>query len=271
MPIVCAVVSSPDSVAATAEEAFRREYGRGPGRPVCVVIAALNEAESVAAVVRSIPGEVCGLATECILVDDGSTDNTSDQARLAGALVCRLGTNRGQGLALRSGYRLAASRQATVIVTMDADGQFDAAELDRLVSPVVSGQADMVNGSRRLGRSETTDPVRSAGLVLFGGLVSLLTGTRVTDPANGFRAFTPDLAERVPLRQPQYQTSELLIGALALGYRVVEVPVTVRPRAAGQSKKGHNLLYGYRFGRAVMTTWWSLRGPDVGGRARRRR
>ena len=117
----------------------------------------------------------------------------------------------------------------------------------------------MVNGSRRLGRSETTDRVRGTGVVVYGALVSLLTGTRITDPSNGLRAFRPEVADRVPLRQPQYQTSELLIGALTLGFRVMEVPATIRPRAAGESKKGTNLRYGYRFGKVVVTTWWRLR------------
>lgn len=249
-----------DRVAAAAEAAFTDEHGTGPGRPVCVVLAALNEAEAIGDVIRSVPPEVCGLATECLVVDDGSTDGTAAAARDAGALVCRLEVNLGQGLALRSGYRLAAARGARYIVTMDADGQFDAAEIDRLVSPLVAGRADMVNGSRRLGRSETTDRVRAAGVVAFGALVSLLTGTRITDPANGFRAFLPEVPDRVPLRQAQYQTSELLMGALGRGYRVVEVPVTVRPRAAGHSKKGANLLYGYRFATVIVTTWWSQRG-----------
>ena len=249
----------PDVVSSAAEKAFTSEYGTGPGRPLCIVIAALDEAASVGGVITAIPPEVHGLATECILIDDGSSDGTASEARRAGALVCRLDHNLGQGVALRAGYRLAASRGATVIATMDADGQFEAGELERLVEPIAAGKADMVNGSRRLGRSETRDAVRAAGVVAFGGLVSLLTGTRITDPANGFRAFRPEVAARVPLRQPQYQTSELLIGALTLGFRVVEVPVTVRQRAAGHSKKGHNLWYGYRFARVILTTWWSLR------------
>ena len=255
----------PDDVAAAAELAFTSEYGAGPGRPVCVVIAALDEAEAVGDVIRAVPAEVCGRPTEVLLVDDGSSDGTADEARRAGALVCRLGRNVGQGLALRTGYRLASARGSEVIATMDADGQFDPAELHRLIEPVVEDRADMVNGSRRLGRSETTDPVRAAGVVTFGALVSILTGTRITDPANGFRAFRPAVAAQVPLRQPQYQTSELLIGALSLGFRVTEVPVTVRRREAGRSKKGHNVLYGYRFARAVLVTWWSFTRKGAGG------
>lgn len=259
-----------DSVSAAAEAAFRAEYGSGPGRPLCVLMAALDEVDAIGDVIRSVPAEVEGLETEVLVVDDGSTDGTADAARAAGALVCRLETNQGQGRALRCGYRLATARGARCIVTMDADGQFDAGQIGRLVAPVVSGRADMVNGSRRLGSSETTDRVRAAGVVFFGLLVSVLTRTRITDPANGFRAFRPEVPENVPLRQAQYQTSELLIGALALGYRVTEVPVTVHRRAAGHSKKGANLLYGYRFGRAVVTTWWGFRSRRAGAPARPR-
>lgn len=252
-------MSEPSHVVDAAIDRFAAEYGAAAGAPVCVVIAALDEAPSVGDVVRSIPPTVSGRVTECLVVDDGSTDDTAAVARQAGALVCRFEENLGQGHALRCGYRLATARQARVVVTMDADGQFDAKEVERLVGPIVSGQADMVQGSRRLGQSNTTDAVRAAGVVVFGGLISVLTRTRITDPANGFRAFRPEVPERVALRQPQYQTAELLIGALAAGFRVVEAPVTVLPRAAGQSKKGHNLLYGYRFAGVILSTWWRVR------------
>jgi glycosyltransferase involved in cell wall biosynthesis len=231
-----------------ALDSFVAAYGPGPGATVAVVMAAFNESESVAAVVRSIPTIICGLRTETIVVDDGSTDDTSGPAREAGALVCRLPVNMGQGHALQLGYRLARQRAATFIATTDADGQFDARELPTLVAALVADEADFVNGSRRLGRAETNDSVRKLGLVLFGALVSLLTGVRITDPANGLRAFRAEVTEQVPLRQSQYQTSELLIGAIACGFRVKEVPVTVYPRRAGTSKKGTNL-----------STWWAGR------------
>lgn len=235
-----------------------------PGAPLCIVIAAYNEVASVASVVSGLPTEAAGLGAECLVVDDGSSDATAPAATEAGALVCRLEENLGQGWALRVGYRLAAARQAQVIATMDADGQFDPADLAAVVEPVASGRADMVVGSRRLGRAETADPLRSAGVVVFGRLVTLLTGTRITDPSNGFRALRPDVAVRVPLRQAQYQAAELLIGALGAGFRVLEVPVTVRARHAGESKKGTNVLYGLRFARVVVATWWTARR----GRAR---
>lgn len=257
-----------DEIALAAAETFTSEYGDRTPAPVAVVIPALDEEESVAAVISSVPREICGLKTETILVDDGSTDETSPRARAAGALVCRLPVNLGQGHAFRIGYKLATDRGAEVICTADADGQFDPRELPALVAPILAGEADFVNGSRRLGRTETTDPVRRAGVLVYGALVSVLTGVRITDPANGLRAFRPAVTSTVPLRQTQYQTSELLIGAIAHGFRVIEAPATMYQRVAGESKKGHNLIYGLRFGRVVVSTWLDQRA-DAKRRARR--
>ena len=231
---------------------------------ITVVIAAYDEAESVADVVRAVPAEVCGLATEVLVVDDGSRDATAANAGAAGALVERMGVNVGQGAALRAGYRIAAERGAQIIATTDADGQLDPAQLPVLVAPIVDGRADLVTGSRRLGVNHNRDAARSTGIVVFAGLLSLLTGQRVTDPSNGLRAWRREVTDTVTLRQPQYQTAELLLSARAAGFRHLEVPVTVAPRAAGTTKKGSTLRYGARFTRAVLITWWRLRRAPSG-------
>jgi glycosyltransferase involved in cell wall biosynthesis len=248
-----------EAVMAAAERAFLAEHPAGMGRPIAVVIPAFDEEASIGSVLSAVPAAVRGEATECLVVDDGSTDGTSTAATRAGALVCRLGRNLGQGRALQVGYRLAAARGAKVVVTLDADGQFDPTEMPRLVLPVLEGRADFVNGSRRLGTATGSGVLRSAGLRFFSAVVSALTGTQITDPANGFRAFRAGLPASVKLKQVQYQTAELLIGALAAGYEVVEAPVTVLSRSAGVSKKGGDLGYGYRFAKVVLATWVSTR------------
>ncbi|HEY8626060.1 MAG TPA: glycosyltransferase family 2 protein [Solirubrobacteraceae bacterium] len=240
-----------------AAAAFLAAHPPGAGAPVAIVIPAYNEEPTVGGVLEEIPSELAGLQTEVIIVVDGAQDATAERAQDAGALVCDVPVNVGQGVVLKLGYWLARARGAQVIATIDADGQYVAAELERLVEPIVSGRADFVNGSRRLGTELTTDPLRHAGVIFFGGLVSLLLRQRITDPACGLRAMRSEVSEVVTLNQPQYQTSELLIGTAMSGFRVIEVPTTMRDRPDGatSTKKGPNLLYGLRFARAVLGTW----------------
>ena len=235
--------------------AFRTAHGDVELAPVVVVIAAYQEAATIGRVLDELPATTCSLAVDALVVVDGATDRTAAAARSKGALVCELATNQGQGAALRLGYHLAGAGGARVIVTTDADAQYDASELSRLIQPILDGDADFVTGSRWLGHNTSTSTVRSIGSHVFARLVTVLTRHKVTDTSFGFRAMTPAVTTAVELRQPQYQSSELLIGAIMRGFRVVECPMTMRPRAAGASKKGNNLVYGYRYARVVFGTW----------------
>ncbi len=255
-------VTEPDLNQLPPEErgpagAFLAAHPPGAGAPVAVVIPAYNEEPTVASVIREIPVTLAGLPTEVIVVVDGSADATAAEAASAGALVCDIPVNRGQGVVFKLGYWLARARGAQVIATIDADGQYEPLELERVVEPIVAGRADFVNGSRRLGTELTTDPVRHAGVIFFGGLVSLLLRQRITDPACGIRGMSAKVSESVTLQQSQYQSSELLIGTAMRGFRVIEVATTMldRPDGATGTKKGPNLLYGMRFARAVLGTW----------------
>ncbi len=241
-----------------AVRAFFSAHPAGEGAPIAVVIPAFNEEPTVAAVVGGIPREIGGRAVEVIVVDDGSSDRTAQEAADAGALVCAVPVNRGQGLIFMLGYWLAYKRGATVIATTDADGQYNESELDRVLQPILDGHADFVNGSRRLGTELTTDPVRHAGVIFFGALITLLLRQRITDPASGIRAFRTVVPLTVKLEQTQYQTSELLIATAMNDFRIMEVPTTMRDRPDGATltKKGPNLLYGLRFARAILTTYW---------------
>jgi glycosyltransferase involved in cell wall biosynthesis len=227
------------------------------GAPLAIVIPAYNEAPTVAEVVAEIPSEAAGLEVEVIVVVDGATDATASRAARAGALVCDVPVNRGQGAALKLGYWLARARGAHVITTIDADGQYEPEEIARVVQPILDGKADFVSGSRRLGAELTTDRTRHAGVILFGAFISLLVRHRITDPACGLRAMRAELTATVTLEQKQYQASELMISAALNGYRLGEVPTTMRDREkhATDTKKGGNLGYGIRFARAAVHTW----------------
>ncbi len=181
---------------------------------------------------------MCGLAAEVIVVADGCVDATAKEAGEAGAIVADVPVNRGQGAALRLGYRIAREGGATYIVTTDADGQYNPQEIESLLAPVVAGRADFVTGSRRMGSEETNDPIRRAGIRFFALLVSALTGQKISDTTFGLRAMRAEVTGAVRLDQPQYQASELLIGVIAHGYLVLELPATIHKRKVGRARRG---------------------------------
>jgi glycosyltransferase involved in cell wall biosynthesis len=256
-PSIEALVEELDPVERDAAAAFLATNPPGVGAPLAIVIPAYNEEPTVAEVIAEIPREAAGLQTEVIVVVDGSADATATAAASAGALVCDVSVNRGQGAALKLGYWLARTRGTQIIATIDADGQYEPEELGRVVEPILAGKADFVSGSRRLGAELTTDPIRHLGVLVFGALFSLLVRHRITDPACGVRAMRAELTAAVVLEQPQYQASELMISAALHGFRLAEVPTTMRDRSshAGHTKKDGNLRYGIRFARAALHTW----------------
>ncbi len=255
-------LSRPE-LARLADDAVREFGERHPGlrlNPVVAVIPALNEEEALPEVLEAIAAESCGLAVDTIVVDDGSGDRTSEVSQALGAHTARVARPTGQGSALRVGYRIAREHGARFIVTLDADGQWDPADVPGVLAPVAAGEADFALGSRVLGVSESGLSVRRAGVWVFALLVRVLTGKKVTDTSSGLRAMTVEVATEVPQLEPQYQSSELLVGALCHGYRVVERPVTMHERLAGESRKGNDALYGLRYAGVVLRTWRRERG-----------
>lgn len=222
---------------------------------VGVVIPAYNEAENIGYVLDQIPGEVCGLPTAILVVDDGSRDGTEDVAEAHGAVVARHVVNRGGGAALRTGYRLMVDSEAAIVVTLDADGQHLPAEMPKLVQPVLDGEADVAHGSRVLGHAEQNHFAREMGIVFFNRLVSFITRTHVTDCSNGYRAVRTGVLPTLVLKQEQFHTSEFMIEAIKRGVPAVEVPVTVEQRLHGHSKKPAVFRYGMGFANAIVRTW----------------
>jgi hypothetical protein len=222
---------------------------------VAVVIPAYNEADNIGHVLDLMPGEVCGVPIETLVIDDGSRDGTADVAAGHGALVARHVTNRGGGAALRTGYRLMVESGAEIVVTLDADGQHLPSEMDRLVQPILDGEVEMAHGSRVLGRADRNHFARELGIVFFNRLVSLITRTHVTDCSNGYRAVRTAVLPQLVLRQEQFHTSEFMIEAIKRGIPAKEVPVTVEQRLHGHSKKPAVFRYGVGFANAIVRTW----------------
>lgn len=229
-----------------------------PVAPVAVIIPAFNEGPSIAEVVRAIPSSVHGLETTPIVVSDGSRDDTVANATAAGAVVLALSQNRGGGAAIRLGYAFAARQGARIIVTMDGDGQHDPGDLPKLVAPIANHTADMTVGSRGLGAYVASRGLRALGLRLFNRVLGLLLQMPVTDCSSGYRAFNAETVSLSGTYEDQYHAAETLIRLRRSGVRIVEVGVTMKGRAFGESKKGKDLIYGYRFARSILRHW--LRG-----------
>jgi len=189
-----------------------------------VVIAAYNEA----AVIARVIADVRRAGYPVVVVDDGSTDDTTDIARVAGAVVIRHPFNLGQGAALQTGIDYALAQSAEIIVTFDSDGQHRVDDVSRLCAALREEDADFALGSRFLGQSPNLPPLRRLLLKAATLFTRLSTGLAITDTHNGLRAMTRRGAAAIRLRQNRMaHASELLSQIGSSGLRYVERRVTI--------------------------------------------
>lgn len=236
-----------------ADEATSR--GNTTERTVCVVIPAYNEAESVRNVVDSLPESIHGYAVEALVVSDGSIDGTAERVAATAATVVEHPLNQGQGGALKTGFEVAQQRSANVVVTMDADGQHPAEQLDALVAPIVADEADYVVGSRYAGVDESGNSVaRRSGIRVFTKLINVMTKATITDCTNGFRAIRGSKLDALTLTEERFSAPELIIEARKNGLRIREIPVSITQRETGTTKKP-TLGYALGLARTIFTTW----------------
>jgi polyprenyl-phospho-N-acetylgalactosaminyl synthase len=207
-----------------------------------VVIPAYNEGPVISRVVSEV--KRAGYAV--VVVDDGSSDATAEEARAAGAGVITHPFNLGQGAALQTGIDYAVAERAEVIVTFDADGQHRVSDIARLAEALVEERADFALGSRFLGKAPNLPPLRRLLLHAATAFTRLTTGLQVTDTHNGLRAMTRRAAAAIRLRQNRMaHASELLSQIAASGLRYVERPVTIEYTA-------YSLAKGQSLGDAVL-------------------
>jgi glycosyltransferase involved in cell wall biosynthesis len=201
------------------------------------IVPAFNEERAIAQVVGEIRAYDPQL--EIVVVDDGSTDRTAEVARAAGARVLRLPFNLGIGGAVQTGFRYAHENGFELAVRIDGDGQHDPAQLSAVVEPVLRGEADIVVGSRYLspgGDGYRSSVPRRMGIRILAGVVSRLTGQRITDPTSGFQALNRKAISLFAADYPHdYPEVEALVLLLRHRLRLREVPIEMRPRAAGRS------------------------------------
>lgn len=226
-----------------------------PEKDIQIIIPAYNEADSIESVVESLPDSIRGYAVKSLVVSDGSIDETADQARNDATIVVEHPINQGQGGALQTGFELARRNEASIVVTMDADGQHPADELARLVEPIIEDEADFVLGSRYRGTDRSGNGVvRRCGIRAFTALINLLTKANVTDCTNGFRAISGPESKKLTLTEERFSAPELIIEAKKKGLRIRETPITVERRQSGETKKPQ-VRYAVGLLRTILSTW----------------
>jgi polyprenyl-phospho-N-acetylgalactosaminyl synthase len=189
-----------------------------------VVVPAFEEAAVIGPVIRQIRA----MCPHVVVVDDGSTDATGQEALSAGAVVVRHVLNLGQGASVQTGIEYALSRGAAYIATFDADGQHHVEDMLQMLGVLRERDLDVVLGSRFLGHAEGMSAGRRVVLRAAVALTNVTTGVKLTDAHNGLRVMTADAARRVRIVQDQMaHASEFVAQIARLGLRLAEVPVTI--------------------------------------------
>ena len=193
-----------------------------------IQIPCLNEEESLPQVLSELPREVVGFdAVEWLVVDDGSTDRTVAVARSHGVdHVVRLTSNRGLATAFQAGLDAALKLGADVIVNTDADGQYKASDIPRLVEPIVTRRADMVVGDRQVQRLDHFSPTKKLLQRLGSWVVRRASDTQVPDTTSGFRAYNREAALQLIVVSRYTYTLESLIQAGKMSVAIEDVPIS---------------------------------------------
>jgi glycosyltransferase involved in cell wall biosynthesis len=227
-----------------------------------IVMPAFNEEDAVRQVVLEVFDKLPGVS--CLVVDDGSSDRTVEEARAGGALVARLPFNLGVGGAMRVGFHYALEHGFDNVVQIDSDGQHDPASVYALLERLKD--ADLVLGARFAGEgSYTVRGPRRWAMIVLSTFLSATARTRLTDTTSGFRASGPRavrlFAEHYPAEYLGDTIESLVIAARARCV-IAQVPVAMRARAGG--RPSHNPFKAAAYlGRATMALFFALMRPPV--------
>ena len=210
-----------------------------------IAFPCFNEAEKIGEVLASIPKSYDGIDfVRLLVVDDGSSDDTAVIAHGAGATVIRHRQNKGLGLAFRSAVDFAIDHGYDLMVNMDGDGQFDPADIARLIAPIVQQEADFVTASRFLNNQEIEHmpPVKRWGNSRMNALISRLCGQKFSDVSCGFRAYSRDTLLRINFYGRFTYTQESFINFHFHHMTIKEVPIAVTYFPGRKSRVAGNIL-----------------------------
>ncbi len=211
-----------------------------------IIIPAHNEEENLKTLIPEIRQKVSDM--DIVVINDYSTDRTSDLARELGVNVVDLPCNLGYGGAVQTGFKYAMKNNYDYCVQIDGDGQHDPSGISSLIDELQSNGTDVALGSRFLGKADYNIPfARRSGMVLFSKIIKTLSGLKITDPTSGYQALNSRVIkffanDNYPIDYPDADT---LIMLNFSGFKVKEVPVTMRDRTFGESM--HNNLKAFYY------------------------
>jgi len=222
---------------------------------ICLVLPAYNEEETIGDVIDAIPHFVDYI----IVVDDGSNDGTGRIAEEKGAKVIKHVRNMGVGAAFNTGINAALEVDCDIVVNMDADGQFNPSDIEKLVKPIVRGEAQVVTASRFMDpgmRPEGMSRIKYLGNKVMSKLIGAITHQKFYDVSCGFRAYSRDALYRLNLFGAFTYTQESFLNCAFKNVPILEVPIKVRgQRKVGKSRVADNLFrYAYQTLKIIIRT-----------------
>jgi glycosyltransferase involved in cell wall biosynthesis len=206
---------------------------------ITVGIPAYNEEKNIAKIILKLQK----IADKIIVCNDGSTDLTGEIAEKMGAIVINHPKNLGYGAGIRSIFLKAKEIDSDILVTFDADGQHRVEDIHAVVEPIIKNEADLVIGSRFLGDSTEVPRYRKAGIKTITSVTNVAMDSKITDSQSGFRAYNKKvLNDIVPSEYGMGVSTEILIRASKMGFKIQEVPITILYE--GETSTHHPVSHG---------------------------
>ncbi len=209
-----------------------------------IYMPALNEEETIRAVLDSIPKQFDGFReVKLLVVNDGSSDATASEAILSGATVITHSRNVGVGKAFQTAINYALKLKADILVSIDADGQFDVSQISEMIQPIIDKQADFCIGNRFWNSTPDKMPrIKYWGNRQISKIVSFISKTKIQDASCGFRAYSKDCLFGLNLQGSFTYTHETILELLHKGYKISQVPINVTYNDNRVSRIANNLF-----------------------------
>jgi glycosyltransferase involved in cell wall biosynthesis len=223
-----------------------------------VYMPVYNEQDNIKDAIDAIPREYKGIdSMEILVVDDGSTDNSAKLAKEAGATVISHGSNKKLGVAFRTALQYAKENRYDILVSIDADRQFNANQIRDMIEPILDDRADMVTGNRfSKGMPKNMSKMKYWGNKQMSRLISIITGQKFTDVSCGFRAYSKEALLRLNLFGKFTYTQETIMDLLQKDIRVIEFPVDIKYFKERKSKIANSIFkYAFKTTKIILRTF----------------